>query len=52
MTKVHCTFTECNFIRLIEEDYGICERDEITLDEEVSGRTCGCPDAEWEEQTE
>ncbi len=53
MTEVLCTFNECNYYKPHDEDYGICTKDRIILDEEVSGRTCGCPDAEWKEpQTE
>ena len=53
MTEVYCTFDDCIFYKPHDEDYGICTKDHITLDEEVSGRICGCPDAEWDEpQTE
>jgi hypothetical protein len=53
MTEVYCTFYDCVFYKPYDEDYGICTKDHITLDKEVSGRTCGCPDAEWDEpQTE
>ena len=53
MTEVYCTFVDCIFYKPHDEVFGICTKDHITLDEEVSGRTCGCPDAEWDEsQTE
>lgn len=52
MTEVLCTFDECNYYKPHDENYGICTKDHITLDEAVSGRTCGCPDAEWDEPKE
>ena len=49
MTEVYCTFCDCLYYKPYDEYYGICTKDRIMLDEEVSGRTCGCPDAEWDE---
>lgn len=49
MTEVYCTFDKCLFYKPYDEDYGVCTKDHITLDEEVLGIICGCPDAEWDE---
>lgn len=53
MTTVRCTFNLCEFFKPCEEseweDYGICQKDEITLDDSVGLIICGCPDAEWKE---
>lgn len=49
MSKVFCTFDECKWYKRYDEDYGVCQRDEITLDTNVEGILYGCPDAEWEE---
>ena len=45
MTKVICTFEKCLFIK-----NGICQKEEIELDEQVRYIDCGCPNAEWEEE--
>jgi len=47
MTKVNCTFEECLYIK-----DGVCQKDEITLDDGVRYLECGCPDADWEIEEE
>lgn len=44
MTLVYCEFTDCIFNK-----NGICTKDEIWLDENVSNIDIGCPDAVCEE---
>ncbi len=45
MTKVKCTFEKCLF-----DNDGICQKEEIELDEQVRYIDSGCPDAEWEDE--
>ena len=54
MTKVLCSFRECVFIKDYDsdEEIGICSKEEIVLDEAVEDICVGCPDAEWEGDTE
>lgn len=49
MSKVLCVFDECKWCKRYDEDYGVCQRDEITLDSRVYDVMFGCPDSEWEE---
>lgn len=50
-TRVRCTFKECQHIRDVDEEgYGICSKDEITLDDFVESIDCGCPDGEWNDK--
>ena len=50
MTKVYCSFKECNYISQWDntEELGICSKDEITLDKYVEDIMFGCPDAKWD----
>lgn len=50
MTTVRCSFDRCIYYDPAGDGYlGICQRDEIILDDAVQEILCGCPDAEWEE---
>ena len=51
MVEVYCTFDECIYYKVHDEDYGTCTKDHITLDERVQNILYGCPDAEWDEQS-
>lgn len=46
MTTVYCTAQECEYYEPYDEDYGICQKDHITLDEGVDDIMYGCPNYE------
>ena len=53
MTRVICTFHQCKHLTDIDDEgYGICGKEEITLDERVDNIFVGCPDAEWNTEEE
>ena len=52
MVEVYCTFDECIYYKPHDEEYGICTKDHITLDDRVDDVMFGCPDSEWNGQTE
>lgn len=53
MTKVICSYVDCKYLKDVDGGYGICGKDEITLDEAVDMIFVGCPDAEaWDEVEE
>lgn len=52
MTTVYCTAYGCKYCKPHDEDYGICEKDHITLDENVDSVFEGCPEYEEEEGEE
>lgn len=49
MTYVMCTYYDCIHNRRwdSEEEYGVCCKKIITLDDRVGNIFCGCPDSEW-----
>jgi hypothetical protein len=47
MTTVYCQAYACKYYKPHDEDYGICCKDHITLDENVALVFKGCPDAEF-----
>lgn len=47
MTKVLCDFRKC-----IYNHNGVCTKEVIDLDERVEDIFIGCPDAEWEAETD
>jgi hypothetical protein len=48
MTTVYCTAYGCKYNKPHDEDYGICDKDHITLDENVALIFKGCPDSDYE----
>lgn len=52
MTTVFCTAWCCKHYKPHDEDYGVCDKDYITLDENVDDIYQGCPDYEDGERSE